>query len=290
MKLFVTGGSGFVGSHFVAAAMLRGHEVTALRRATSAPRIVLTHEPRWVTGDLATVPGDAMAGHDVLVHLAAHSPNTPYDSLERCIQGNVTDSLRCLRAANEHGVRRFLVAGSCFEYGYSANDFDCIPSNAPLRPAGSYPTSKAMASLAVREFIRETGSVGMIARLFQVYGEGEAESRLWPALRAAAAAGRDFPMSPGEQLRDFVRVDQVAEMLVMLAERIQERKDGGIEEVNIASGVTRSVADFARECWREWHATGRLLIGALPYKDNEMMRVVPELTPDAFARPRTAGA
>lgn len=290
MKLFVTGGTGFVGSHFVAAAMGRGHEVTVLRRATSVPRIAFIDEPRWVTGELATVPGDAMTGHEVLVHLAAHSPNTPYDSLERCIQGNVADSLRCLRAAHEHGVRRFLVAGSCFEYGHSANDFDRIPASAPLRPAGSYPTSKAMASLAVREFVRETGSMGVIARLFQVYGDGEAESRLWPALRAAAAAGKDFPMSPGEQLRDFVRVDQAAEMLVMLAERIQERKDGGIEEVNIASGVTRSVADFARECWREWHATGRLLIGALPYKDNEIMRVVPELTPDAFARPRTAGA
>jgi nucleoside-diphosphate-sugar epimerase len=278
MKLFVTGGTGFVGGHFLRRAMLSGHQIVALRRSGSAPSIDIGFEPNWIEGDLSEIPHGPFAGCDAFVHLAAHSANTPYDSLERCIHWNVTASVRAAAAASSSGVRRFLVAGSCFEYGKTADEYVEIPSNASLCPMGSYPTSKAMASLAFRELFRDSGLTGIIARLFQVYGEGEAESRFWPSLKAAALSGQDFPMSYGEQIRDFIEVGAAASRLVELVEMLPALEPGTRLEVNIGTGYPQTLREFAAEWWERLQAKGSLRFGALAYKKHELMRLVPDLT------------
>ncbi len=277
MKIFLTGGTGFVGSHIINVALARGHSIVGLRRPGSTPRIEVASQPNWVFGDLDTPISSAMDGCDLFLHAAAHSPNTPYDTLENCVYWNVLSSLRLVRAAAERGVRRFLFVGSCFEYGQSADRYDKIPPDAPLLPLGSYPTSKAMATLGFREFARETGITGTIARLFQVYGEGEAESRFWQSLKAAAQAGRDFALSPGEQVRDFIHVSDAATQLVALAEKVEQTEDAGLSEVNVATGNPRQLRVFAEELWRQWNAPGKLLCGAVAYKPNEVMRIVAQL-------------
>jgi dTDP-6-deoxy-L-talose 4-dehydrogenase (NAD+) len=277
MNLFVTGATGFVGSHFLNAACRRGHAVVALRRSGAEPRIPLSAEPVWASGSLDSFDREAMSGSDVFVHLAAHSANTPYDSLERCIYWNVAKALDCVRAAHEVGVRRFLFVGSCFEYGRTANRHAYIPADGALCPLGSYPTSKAMASLAFREFIRETHASGVIARLFQVYGDGEAPSRFWPSLRDAALSGRDFAMSRGEQVRDFINVVEVADRLVDLAEGLCSGRMRATVQVNIGTGIGRSLFDFATDWWAIWGAKGKLIPGGAPYKENELMRIVSDL-------------
>jgi nucleoside-diphosphate-sugar epimerase len=73
-----------------------------------------------------------------------------------------------------------------------------------------YPTSKAAASTATIGLANTTKANLFLGRIFQVFGEGEAENRLWPSLRKAALAGEDFPMTPGEQIRDFIPVEDVA--------------------------------------------------------------------------------
>jgi UDP-glucose 4-epimerase len=277
MRIFLTGGTGFVGSHFIMAASRRGHQISALRRPGSHSRIPLAKEPLWVDGDLQSFPKKSMANCDVFVHLAAHSANVPYDTLENCVHWNTVASLNCARAAFEAGVRRFLFGGSCFEYGLSANNYDRIPPNAPLLPVGSYPTSKAMASLCFREFIHETKSAGLIARMFHVYGEGEAETRFWPSLRSAALAGQDFLMSSGDQVRDFVHVSKAAEMLLALSERLNSQREYNIAEVNVGLGTAMRLSEFANEWWLQLNARGKLVRSAVPHRGDELMRIVPEI-------------
>ena len=280
MKLFVTGATGFVGGHFLNAAMAAGHEVVALRRAGSGTRIKLLQEPCWITGDLdVDLRADLrheLNGCDVFVHLAAHSANLPYDSYAQCLYWNTCASLRLAEQARECGITQFLVAGTCFEYGLSADRYKRIPTIAPLEPTSSYPASKAAASLAFQSFARQHQLKLKILRLFQVYGEGELETRLWPSLRRAAMAGDDFPMTAGEQLRDFTDVRDVAHQLVAALEF--GNVVAGLPHVsNLGSGQTQSLRDFAEYWWKHWNAKGKLLIGANPYRQNEIMRLVPEL-------------
>jgi len=214
---------------------------------------------------------------DVVVHLAAHSTNVPYDTLENCLYWNLTVSLRMLERAFQAGVKRFVLAGTCLEYGRAGERYEFIPVTAPLEPTQSYPASKAAASVAALGFAAEKHVSLSILRPFQVYGEGELATRLWPSLRAAALAGRDFPLTPGEQVRDFISVQKVAARF--LAELASPPPEGQPRIVNVGTGVPRTLRDFAEDSWRQFGSTGRLLIGALPYRPNEVMRFVPEIMP-----------
>ena len=78
MNIALTGGTGFIGSHFLKQALDKGHSVPALRRhPSSKTRISLAHQPRWVDRQLDEITAVEMQGCDVLVHLAAHTGNVP---------------------------------------------------------------------------------------------------------------------------------------------------------------------------------------------------------------------
>lgn len=270
MKLFVTGGTGFVGSHVLQQAIAAGHEVIALRRPGSATRIPLAREPLWIEGLLDGDYATALAGVDVLIHLAAHTPNPPYDSASRCLYWNVVAPLALAEQALRAGVCKFVVAGSCFEYGRSSRRTDAVGIDTPLEPDLSYPTSKAAASIAFQGFAREKRIGLKILRLFQVYGEGEQATRLWPAMRRAAVEGRDFPMSPGQQVRDFTPVEFVASRFVQALD-FSGVVDGEPLLEHVATGKAQTLLEFSESWWQRWNASGRLLPGAVDYRPNEIM-------------------
>jgi nucleoside-diphosphate-sugar epimerase len=276
MKLFLTGGTGFIGSHFVNQAHAAGHEIVGLRRTpASTPRVALVKEPFWIDKAQDEVEAADLAGCEAVVHLAAHSANVPYDTLEACITHNVLGPLKLFRAAVAAGIRRFIVAGSCFEYGRAGERYEFIPPDAPLEPTASYPASKAAASVAFHAFTCEESVEMLILRIFQVYGEGEAESRFWPSLRLAARTGGDFPMSEGLQVRDFINVVDVAAGFVAALDR-QDLQAGQPLIENLGSGRPQSLADFAETEWKRFGATGSLIKGATPMRKNEVMRFVPK--------------
>lgn len=275
MRLFVTGATGFVGSHFVLAALVAGHEVVGLRRSShSVPRVPIKPAPSWLDKTMDGLVASDFAGVDVLVHLAAHTANVPYDTLENCLWWNQTVPLQMFRRAIDAGVTNFLVAGSCFEYGRSAERYEFIPPDASLEPTLSYPTSKAAASVAFHGLAAEHRLRLAILRLSQVYGEGEQETRFWPSLRRAAMEGRNFPMSAGEQVRDFIEVKDVAKALVSALDF--KRVEPGIAYIcNVGTGKAQTLRTFAEYWWQHWAATGLLLVGEVPYRKNDVMRIVP---------------
>lgn len=276
MKLFVTGGTGFIGSHFVKQALEAGQDVVALRRPGSQPRIELPAQPKWIDGALDGDHAAQLAGVDALVHLAAHTPNPPYAPIDECLYWNVYASLKLARQAAAAGVGKFLVAGSCFEYGNAAGQTGNITAETPLRPIMSYATSKAAASVAFQGFAREAKVHLKLMRIYQVYGDGEQQSRLWPSLRKAALAGNDFPMTAGEQVRDFVSVEDVAAQF-MRALDFGRSEAGSPVETSVASGRPQTLLEFASYWWSHWNAKGKLIPGAVPYRAGELMRLVPEL-------------
>jgi len=72
MRLFLTGGTGFIGSHVLTAALLAGHEVRVLRRTpSSVPVIAIPSQPQWCEGDLHTLTASQLDGVDAVVHLAS---------------------------------------------------------------------------------------------------------------------------------------------------------------------------------------------------------------------------
>jgi UDP-glucose 4-epimerase len=277
MRVFITGGTGFIGSHVLRALLEQGLEVTALRLPGETVRGPLPMEPHWVEGDLETDLAPVLAQTNVLLHLAAHGVNPQFDTWPECMRWNFTASLRLWLQAADAGVRRLVIAGSCFEYGRSGERYEFIPVEAPLEPTSAYGASKAAASIAACSLARQRGLELAVLRPFHVFGEGEAPHRFFPMLQAAARSGNDFPMTPGEQVRDFCPVEQAARAFLHFV--FHPLAPGAPQIHNLGTGTPQSLLRFAQSWWQRWHARGRLRPGALPYRPGEVMRYVPQVLP-----------
>ncbi|GAA5483646.1 NAD-dependent epimerase/dehydratase family protein [Haloferula sargassicola] len=274
MKLLVTGGTGFLGRHLLRQAVEEGHECIALARPGSlTPEINCVS---WLRSELDQVPAAEWEGVEALVHLASAGVSPQHVTWAQAMEVNVFQSLAMMAAAVAAGVSQLLLCGSCFEYGRSGERYEFIPSDAPLEPVGPYATSKAAFSVAAAGFARTTRSSLVLLRPFHFFGEGQHESNFWPSLREAALGGRDFPMTPGEQIRDFQPVEETAEAFMKVLRR-WPGESGQMTVKNVGSGHPVTLLDFAQQWWSRWNADGRLIPGALPYRPGEVRRFVPKL-------------
>ncbi|MEI8309887.1 MAG: NAD(P)-dependent oxidoreductase [Verrucomicrobiota bacterium] len=276
MRILVTGGTGFIGSHFLQAAVRAGHEIIAVKRPGSETKIPLAGKMTWIIepsfGDL--VP-ERFEGIDVLVHLAAAGVTPQPASWPLCYSVNVTETVRLLETAHTAGVKRAVVAGTYAEYGLSGLRHDPIPPDAPLQPTDIYAASKASGFIAASTMARIKQWELAYLRVFSAFGDGQHASNFWPALRKAALAGDDFPMTPGEQIRDFMPVEDVASMFLNAANI--PLQPGFPLVANVGTGAPQTLRAFAEFWWKKWEAKGRLLFGAIPYRTGEVPRYVPEI-------------
>ena len=261
MRIFLTGGTGFIGSYFIENALDIGHELICLRRPGSENNRKLLNEPIWIDGTYESDYNEILKGCDVLVHLAAHSTNFPYDTLENCLHWNVISPLKLLQNAENCGIEKFIIIGTGFEYGLSGEKYEFIPVGAPLIPKMNYPVSKAVGSLVFSQWALENNLKLKYLRVFQVYGEGEDKSRLWPSLKKAAQLGKDFELTNGNQVRDFTHVDDISKII------IDELKDFNFKSgktlfKNIGSDKPQTVREFAEYWWNHWNAKGNLVFGS----------------------------
>ena len=276
MRIFLTGGTGFIGSHFINTAHAAGHEVVALRRPGSNSPIPLTSEPQWIEGSLADDHRDSLTECDALVHLAAAGVNPSDDDLEDLFLINVHQSLSLWTQAVHCGIRKLVLCGSCFEYGASGQRYEYIPITAPLEPTNAYGCSKAAATFAAYGLCLTREIKCSVLRPFHVFGDGEAPHRFWASLKAAALSGQDFPMTEGQQVRDFVPVKDVATSFIDELTR-NDQEPGKLKLRNIGTGAPQHLCDFAQYWWKYWSASGKLFIGKESYRPNEVMRYIPEV-------------
>lgn len=264
MKVAVTGATGFIGQHVLAVLEARSVETIALvRPATAKP---LGHlRCRVVQLDLYNAPPNAlelMGRPDVLIHLAwSGLPN--YKSLHHFEQ-ELPTQYRFLKNLVESGLQNLVVAGTCFEYGMQSG-----PLSEDIVPHPNNPYGFAKDALRCQlEYLKSTHPFQLTwARLFYLYGEGQAESSLLPQLRHAAERGEPvFNMSGGEQLRDYLPVTQVAKHLVSVA---LAKKDIGA--VNVCSGTPISVRKLVEGWIKENGWSIALNFGHYPYPDYEPM-------------------
>jgi nucleoside-diphosphate-sugar epimerase len=231
-------------------------------------------------GALATSPGvsivrlDVRESQSVRAAVAKAQPQTVLHLaaagvLERSIEArqalavNVLGGIHLMEALCSQPVERVVLVGTCHEYG---------PREAleGPDPRDFYAASKVAAWAFGRAYWHTQHLPVVTVRLFQVYGPGQPERTLVPAAICAALAGSDFPMTPGEQERDFIYVDDVVEGMLTAAQA--EGVDG--QSIDLGTGVGRSVREVVKRIWTLTDGRGTPLIGALPYRHGEAMRLV----------------
>lgn len=277
MRIFLTGATGFIGSHFLALALKAGHEVVALRRTTSsATEVCLPDEPHWIEGSLESLSVCDFQGCTVVVHLASAGVSPKQVPWPELVQSNVVGSVHVVATAHAAAIRRIVVAGTCHEYGATAMGYDAIPADAALEPLNLYGASKAAAYQLVSAFARVHGLELFYGRIFSAYGEGQYEGNFWPSLRKAALNGEDFPMTSGRQIRDFMPVEAVATQLLEACCRA-DIKPGEPLVKNIGSGRPMTLLVFARQEWARLGSSGKIVPGAIADRHGEAPRMIPML-------------
>lgn len=255
-RFFITGGTGFIGSNFINYAMRKNYRVSSLKRNNSIPSIDLLEEPKWFIGDLNNYKINFFENTDIFIHFACHSTNHPYDSLSKCIYWNVNASLKIINDAYESGIRKFIVLGTCNEYGDSYET--PLHKSLPLKPKYSYPTSKALSSIVFEEFARGKDINLTYLRLFQIYGHGENKNRFYPKLIQKAMNGEDLDMTDGNEIRDFTNVDHVCDSIIY---EVNNYLNENFCVKHVCSGNPMTLKDFAIKHWVLNKAKGKLNFG-----------------------------
>ena len=265
--VLVTGATGFIGNHVVAALLHRGASVIAgVRSLEKAERMPWFSQVDCRLLDLADLPDDpfsALGAPRRMIHLAwAGLPD--YRSPVH-LKRNLPMSRDFLCSMLGAGLKQVLVAGTCFEYGLQEGE---LVEETPPRPCTPYGEAKDLLRRDVSAFARERGAVFQWARLFYLYGPGQGEKSLFSQLqRAIDDKAPDFDMSGGEQIRDFIPVKAAAEHLVDILS--QDRVTG---IVNVCGGRAVPLKTLVEEYLARQNAPVRLNLGRYPYPDYEPFR------------------
>lgn len=275
MKIFITGGTGFIGSNFINLAQHKNINLVALKNKNSIPRVKLLKSPEWVVGRMNDDWIDQLSSCTALLHMASYGVVRDGDNWDECFKVNVIESLNLWRQAISAGIKKFIILGSCFEYGISGKNYKEIPTDAPLLPNNAYSASKASATIAAISLAIEFKLDLTVLRPFHVYGEGEDENRFWPTLKRCSKEGKNLEMTKGDQIRDFEYVgESVKKILFYLQE---DNGYGNPKIVNLGTGKPKSLIKFAKEEWERLGSKGLILNGKKQYRSTEIMRFVPKL-------------
>jgi len=272
MNIFVTGGTGFIGKCLIKRLRNINCNIYAIDRKEKYKSLE-SNSINWIPKGLEDLNLDDLKNIHTIIHLAAVGVSPQKASKKDLEFFNVYQSLRLIKLAYQSGVKRFIAAGTCLEYGKESDNWDFIPPNAKLKPLCPYSESKAKCFKLLRQFSIENNIEMFYGRIFSAYGEGQYENNLWPSLISAANSGKDFKMTNAEEIRDFIHVDDVSKYLVNAIFR-KDIKKGEPLVINVGSGYPIKLKDFAQNEWYKSKAEGKLVFGALKNRKYTIKRMV----------------
>jgi UDP-glucose 4-epimerase len=241
VRILVTGGAGFIGSHLVEALVRDGHTVRVLDDFSSGKRENLRavrDDIELIKGDCAHLPAARQAARSIeaVFHLGA-IPSVTRSVLDPVAshRANATATLHMLVAARDADVRRFIYAGSSSVYGQSRT-LPARETHLP-RPLSPYAVGKLAGEHAVYVFSQLYGIEGATLRYFNVFGPRQDPSSPYSGVisrftTALLAGKRPIVYGDGRQSRDFTYVQNVvtANLLALRVRRVSG------EAINVATG------------------------------------------------------
>ncbi|HEY4526917.1 MAG TPA: NAD(P)-dependent oxidoreductase [Candidatus Paceibacterota bacterium] len=269
--VLVTGADGFIGSHLVAALIESGAEVSVtVHREDKATRVKpFLNAVEVFEGDLSeegVARSIIQTSKPKIIFNAASSTNTAPDfsALDDVLKNTYGIAHAMLQAATESSVERFVQFGSIAEYGLAQAPFTEDMHEMPQTP---YALGKVMATLSTFAIGRMTDMEVVVVRPAAVYGPGQGFTMLVPNLIKACLEKKDFDMNKGEQLRDFIFIDDLVEGI--LAVGSSENSTGEI--FNLGSGNPTLVKEVATMVNAALGNPITINFGAQPYREGDSM-------------------
>jgi nucleoside-diphosphate-sugar epimerase len=296
--VLVTGASGLVGRAAVPALVERGYEVHAVtRRARPVPpdlsqgggaggvdERVVWHQQVDLLDAAQTTALTERVRPSHLLHLAWEV--TPGAFWTSPLNRRWLDaSLTLLEAFGAAGGQRAVMVGTCAEYA-PPPDGRCVEGTTPIAPSTAYGACKGALGIMLPAFARQSGVASTAwARLFYLYGPGEPPARLVPSAILSLLRDASMPCTHGQQVRDFLYVEDAAEALVALL-------DSAVTgSVNVASGRPTTLRALLSTIGAQLGREHLLQVGARPAAPDEppvLVADVTRLTREVGWTPRTS--
>ena len=267
MKIMVTGGAGYVGSHCVRALCNAGHEVVVYDNLRAGHQPAVDARAPLVEADLAdratlenTVKG---AGFEAVMHFAAsvdvgESVKCPLTYYEN----NVVNTIRLLRAMERHDIKKFVFSSTCATYGVPESV--PITETMPQSPINPYGHTKLAMEWAMRDSVEGWGLGACALRYFNAAGasadatlgeDHDPELHLIPIVLQVALDQRekvciygvDYPTHDGTCVRDYIHVEDLASSHLLA---LESQETGGFRCFNVGTGVgttVKEIIEAARE-------------------------------------------
>jgi len=262
----VTGATGFVGSHLTRRLVRDGWQVHILSRERShlldVPEFahVINHVHDGSTDGMVRCV--ARAKPDVVFHLASLflSQHTIKD-IEYLIQSNVLFGNQLLEAMKVNEVRCIINTGTSWQH-YNNEDYN---------PVCLYAATKQAFEAIVDFYVQACGIKAITLKLFDTYGPGDPRPKLFHLLNKAASSGLPLDMSAGEQLIDLVHIDDVVEVYLIAAQRLQDGQVTQHERYAVSSGHPLPLKELVRIYADVTGQNVAVNWGARQYRDREVM-------------------
>ena len=267
MRVMITGATGYVGQHIVPRLLEQNHEVIAVARSeTKANSFSWYKDVTFISSDLHANPNifASLDGPiDVLIHLAW--PDLPNYQQSFHLTKNLPSYIRFFEEVINFGIPQLIIAGTCLEYGMQSGG---IPENSETNPTTPY----GLAKDTLRKWLQiqqiQKSFILQWMRLFYSYGTGQSEKSLLSQLDNAISRGEDtFNMSGGEQLRDYLSIEDVADNFL---KALNNPAVSGL--INCCSGTPIKINDLVSKFLEKKGCNIKLNKGYYQYPDYEPMK------------------
>ena len=265
-RILIIGGTGFIGHHLLKTLILKDFSVTSISlNKPTKQRFVDGVKYYTVNINVPKSCSDILnSNFHYVVNLGGYIDHKLFKDTGRdLIESHFTALQNIIEVLPRDELRRFVQIGSSDEYGNSDS-----PQNENLReqPISPYSLGKVASTHFLQMLYRTENFPSVILRLFLTYGPGQSPSRFLPQIIRGCLNDEKFPVSAGEQLRDFCYIDDTVDAIIkaLLADNI----NGHV--INIASGKPISIKSMIKVV-NGIIAKGYPIFGELPYRAGENM-------------------
>lgn len=290
MKVLVTGGAGFIGSHVTERLIGDGHAVTVLDDLSTGTRANLdavVGDVEWVDGDVAdgSTVARAVRGCDAVVHLAAvASVQASVADPLGTHRTNLMGTIQLLEAAARTGIERVVYASSAAVYG-EATELP-IREDAPKRPMSPYAIDKLAGEYYLAHYRRSGAFAANAFRFFNVYGPRQDPSSPYSGVisvfldRARSGDGVTI-YGDGRQTRDFVYVQDLVDVLTAaVTGAVVDGAPEGVDSpaVNVATGRSVDLLELLGAVTEAAGLTKPLDVTFAPARHGDIVRSEADVT------------
>ena len=247
MRIFVTGGAGFIGIHLCKKLLEQNHIVTIFDNFENSSQkhfiTIFKDSVTVISGDITDYSklSCSMKNHDVVIHLAAKIsvPDSIINS-KSTFDTNVNGTQNILDSLLSNNISKIISLSSAAVYSDGTSKFT---ESSKLIPSSPYGVSKMEMEKKINHFIVHHKIDSTILRLFNVYGNGQSIEYAGVITQFKEKINQNFPLiiyGDGQAMRDFIYIDDVVTAIILAMNSSKSNT------YNIASGTSTSIIDLAK--------------------------------------------